>query len=86
MEKIKNMGIIGLIKELKMLNPNTEIRFETSAGTIVIIARCTELTRLKLPKGYEINNNKLTNKGNGFWGEYEAYKFMTEYDYLVSLA
>ncbi len=84
---MENMGIQELTKELKKLNPNIEVRFKADTYPAIIIARCSDCSKLNLPVGYYYNDkNGLTNKHNTASGQYESFELMTEYDYLAMLA
>lgn len=83
---MENMGIQKLTEELKQLNSGTDICFNADIYPAIIIARCSDRTKLTLPKGYYISGkNGLTNKHNTTSGMYECFELMTKDEYLREL-
>ncbi len=59
---MENLGIQKLTKELKKLNPNIDVHFKADTYPAIIIAKCSDISKLKLPVGYYCNDkNGLTN-------------------------
>ncbi len=83
---MENLGICELKKQLQQSNSNTYVYIDISVLPAVIVVRCTDCNQLNLPKGYYLEKNQLTNKGNTTSGFSESYNLMTEYDYLCMKA
>lgn len=80
---MENMGIQRLTEELRRLNLGTDICFNPDIYPAIIIARCSDCTKLSLPSGYYLSSkNGLTNKHNTTSGAYEYFTLMTQYEYL----
>lgn len=84
--KMENLGIKKLTEELRRLNPEIDICFESEVYPGIIIARCADCANLTFPEGYYISGkNGLTNKHNTTSGMYESFELMTQYDYLKAM-
>ena len=83
---MENIGIKKMAEELKKLNPSTAFLFKEEGWTTIILAQCSDLSKLTFPEGYYLSGkNGLTNKHNTASGQYECFELMTMFDYLAGL-
>lgn len=83
---MENIGIKKMAEELKKLNPSTTFLFKEEGWTAIILAQCSDCSKLTFPEGYYLSGkNGLTNKHNTASGQYECFELMTMFDYLAGL-
>lgn len=75
-----NLGISGMIRELKALNSRISIERSMYRGDEAIVIDVQKLSSLRLPKGYSLRGSVLTNSTSKE-GMHEDIKLVTKFDY-----
>ena len=75
-----NLGIFGMIRELKALNPGISIERSMYRGDEAIVIDVQKIRSLRLPKGYSLRGSVLTNSTSKE-GMHEDIKLVTKFDY-----
>lgn len=79
-ENISNLGVSGMVRKLKQLNPNLQIFCSDYRGTEAIVIDVQKLDTLKFPNGYGLIDSTLTNSVSKE-GMYENIRLVTKFDY-----
>ncbi len=75
-----NLGVSGMVRELKQLNSGIAIERTTYRGSDAIVVDVKKLGDLRLPKGYGLRDTILTNSISKE-GMYEEIQLVTKFDY-----
>lgn len=75
-----NLGISGMIRELKALNSGISIERSMYRGDEAIVVDVRRLSDLRFPKGYSLRGSVLTNSTSKE-GMHEDIKLVTKFDY-----
>lgn len=76
-----NLGVAGMVRELRVLNSDVSIERGMYRNSEAIIVGIQKLSDLKLPKGYCLKKGNILTNSDSRQGMHEDIQLVTKFDY-----